>query len=143
MGYSHYRFARRVDANACKIVNEQNLDIVKFELASGTDDAIISNAGTTVTDDLYLRANASAVTTPSIYLLGSDVMRFYLHSNAALDIYNSSTLEFKLLQAAIHFKEISGAAPTPVADFGAIYTKNDNKLYFQDGAGNSHEVDFV
>lgn len=110
---------------------------------AASDDVIISNAGTTVTDDLYIRANASAVVTPSIYLLGSDVTRFYLHSNAALEIYNSATLEFKLLQAAIHFKEISGAAPTAITDFGAIYTKNDNKLYFQDGAGASHEVQFV
>jgi len=34
---------------------------------------------------------------------------------------------------------------TPTADtnFGKIYTKNDNKLYFQDGAGTEHEIDFV
>jgi len=34
---------------------------------------------------------------------------------------------------------------TPTADtnYGKIYTKNDNKLYFQDGAGVEHEVDFA
>ena len=30
--------------------------------------------------------------------------------------------------------------PTALADHGKIYTKNDNKLYFQDGAGNEHEI---
>jgi hypothetical protein len=34
---------------------------------------------------------------------------------------------------------------TPTADtnYGKVYTKNDNKLYFQDGAGSEHEVAFV
>lgn len=33
--------------------------------------------------------------------------------------------------------------PTAVADYGKIYTKADNKLYFQDGAGNEHELAFA
>jgi hypothetical protein len=34
---------------------------------------------------------------------------------------------------------------TPTADtnYGKVYTKNDNKLYFQDGAGVEHEIAFV
>ena len=32
--------------------------------------------------------------------------------------------------------------PTADADYGKIYTKNDNKLYFQDGAGTEHEISF-
>lgn len=43
--------------------------------------------------------------------------------------------------AALHLPEIT--TPTAIADFGAIYTKADNKLYFQDGAGVEHEVAFV
>ena len=38
-------------------------------------------------------------------------------------------------------KEI--ATPTAIADHGALYTKTDNKLYFQDGAGSEHEVSFA
>ena len=38
-------------------------------------------------------------------------------------------------------KEIT--TPTADADYGKVYTKNDNKLYFQDGAGTEHEVAFV
>lgn len=33
--------------------------------------------------------------------------------------------------------------PDAVADNGQIYTKSDNKLYFQDGAGVEHTVAFV
>ena len=39
------------------------------------------------------------------------------------------------------FKEIS--TPTAVADWGRIYTKTDNKLYFQDGGGTEHEISFA
>jgi hypothetical protein len=33
--------------------------------------------------------------------------------------------------------------PAAKADYGKVYTKNDNKLYFQDGAGVEHEIAFV
>ena len=33
--------------------------------------------------------------------------------------------------------------PTATADVGKIYTKTDNKLYFQDGAGTEHEIAFA
>jgi hypothetical protein len=33
--------------------------------------------------------------------------------------------------------------PTADADFGKIYCKADNKLYFQDGAGTEHEIAFA
>ena len=33
--------------------------------------------------------------------------------------------------------------PTADADYGKIYTKNTNKLFFQDGAGVEHEIAFA
>lgn len=33
--------------------------------------------------------------------------------------------------------------PSAVADYGKIYCKSDNKLYFQDGAGTEHEISLV
>ena len=30
--------------------------------------------------------------------------------------------------------------PTPTANIGKVYTKSDNRLYFQDGAGSEHEL---
>jgi hypothetical protein len=35
------------------------------------------------------------------------------------------------------------STPTADANYGKLYTKNDNKLYFQDGAGNEREVELV
>jgi len=32
------------------------------------------------------------------------------------------------------------ATPTAIASVGQVYTKNDNKLYFQDGAGTENEL---
>lgn len=43
--------------------------------------------------------------------------------------------------AALELHEHS-SAPTPVADYGKIYTKSDNKMYFQDGAGVEHALAF-
>lgn len=33
--------------------------------------------------------------------------------------------------------------PTAVVDYGKVYCKSDNNLYFQDGAGDEHQVAFV
>ena len=35
------------------------------------------------------------------------------------------------------------ATPTATTDYGKIYTKTDNKLYFQDGAGTEHEIAYA
>ncbi len=37
---------------------------------------------------------------------------------------------------SIHFQEIT--TPTAIPNYGAIYTKANNELFFQDGAGNEH-----
>jgi hypothetical protein len=42
---------------------------------------------------------------------------------------------------ALTLKEIS--TPTADVNYGKVYTKNDNKLYFQDGAGTEHELAFA
>lgn len=41
--------------------------------------------------------------------------------------------------AALELHEHSGT-PTPVEDYAKVYTKSDNKAYFQDGAGVEHEI---
>jgi hypothetical protein len=38
----------------------------------------------------------------------------------------------------LHIKEME--TPTPIADYGAIYAKTNNSLYFQDGAGDEHLI---
>lgn len=43
-----------------------------------------------------------------------------------------------VIDCGLNLKEIT--TPTAKADFGAVYTKSDNKMYFQDGAGVEHTV---
>ena len=57
------------------------------------------------------------------------------NSNALLS--NAGELS---LQAALFIAEI--ATPVARANYGAVYPKNDNLLYFQDGAGIEHAVAF-
>jgi len=66
---------------------------------------------------------------------GADNFSFY---GAGGTLYNASMAKFG---AQIHIKEIT--TPTAIADYGALYTKSDNKLYFQDGGGTEHEVTLV
>jgi hypothetical protein len=46
-----------------------------------------------------------------------------------------------LKDGVLGMKETS--TPTADTNYGKLYTKNDNKLYFQDGAGTEHEVAYV
>ena len=67
--------------------------------------------------------------------------------NGAVKMRHDNSQKFETLTDGI---KISGAVamsetttPTATADVGKIYTKSDNKLYFQDGAGTEHEIAFV
>lgn len=86
------------------------------------------------------------------------------HANADF-IVRSDTLDCLTVDSGVENVTINGAAvsahydlgligdgvlmlketSTPTADtnYGKVYTKNDDKLYFQDGAGVEHEIAFV
>jgi parallel beta-helix repeat protein len=53
----------------------------------------------------------------------------------------SANADLTLENGALCFKETT--TPTADTDYGKVYTKSDNKLYFQDGAGAEHEIAFV
>lgn len=42
-----------------------------------------------------------------------------------------------------HYRSYKRDTPTATTNYGKVYTKSDNKLYFQDGAGTEHEIAFV
>ena len=79
---------------------------------------------------------------PKVGIGGMDVITSVISMDSPGPIGESSPNTGKFIsleiENQINLGEIS--TPTPVTDYGAIYTKNDNKLYFQDGAGNEHEV---
>ena len=53
----------------------------------------------------------------------------------------SAYADLTLEGGALCIKEIT--TPTADTDYGKVYTKDDNKLYFQDGAGTEHEIAFA
>lgn len=78
---------------------------------------------------------------------GAD-LRFYTKSNTtgsadAATLWLTIDENGKLIseKGILHLKESS--TPTAKTNYGALYFKNDNKLYAQDGAGTEHEVAFV
>jgi hypothetical protein len=54
---------------------------------------------------------------------------------------SETTGALKLNFGLIQLNEIT--TPTAVENYGAIYTKTDNRLYFQDGAGAEHKVEYA
>jgi len=67
--------------------------------------------------------------------------------NGAVNLFHNNVHKFGTstkgvsVEGAISIKEVT----TPAADagYGQVYTKADNKLYFQDGAGVEHELAFA
>jgi hypothetical protein len=53
----------------------------------------------------------------------------------------STNADLTLEGGTLCIKEIT--TPTADTNYGKIYTKTDNKIYFQDGAGTEHEIAFV
>ena len=76
---------------------------------------------------------------------GEDSLK--LNLNGAVELYYDNVLRASTLDdgftvhGCLTIDEIT--TPTADADHGKVYTKADNKLYFQDGAGAEHEIAFV
>jgi hypothetical protein len=96
------------------------------------------NAGKsyTASDNVLIIENSSDITTPLIF-----------------GDFADGNITIKGLKVSAHYDIgllgdgvlMMTETTTPTADtnYGKVYCKNDNKLYFQDGAGAEHEVAFV
>ena len=77
---------------------------------------------------------------------GSETLAKFI-SDGAAELYWDGAKKFETLTdgvkvtGAMALTEIS--TPTATADHGKVYTKSDNKLYFQDGAGTEYYVDIT
>ncbi len=74
---------------------------------------------------------------------GAQVRLTHTDNTAIVDLTADSLARFIVdpISGSIHIPETT--TPTAKADYGGIYTKSDNKLYFQSGDGVEHEVAFV
>ena len=133
MSYNHFRYARRIDGDVVGLYHGSTLLAQLSKATAGMTK--IYGQGTTG-NDLLIGAN-TIDDYPKITLYGDDTLRMYYKGN--LRIYEEGTEAIRFKEnGAIHLLETS--TPTAITNMGAIYTKNDNKLYFQDGANVEHTV---
>jgi len=96
-------------------------------------------------DDLNIKANQTD-TYPFIRLTGNSNVMNYLGTTGRFLIYAATTEigGFTAVSSAysLNFRE-TASSPATKTNFGQLYTKSDNKLYFKDGGGTEHEVAFV
>jgi len=102
----------------------------------------------TGSDSVYLGANADASDTgiDNEIAIGKDVTgkgtnTAVIGNSSVTDIYASEDSGATVHCTSVTVKETT--TPSALADHGKIYTKDDNKLYFQDGAGTEHEISFA
>jgi len=105
-----------------------------LRLNKGTANQIkMYGGGGTTGDDLIVFTNI-VDTYPRFNLYGNSNFRISVPVGSSMQVYEGSgTKMFDFGSEAIHMLET--ATPTAQANMGAIYTKNDNELYFQTGAG--------
>lgn len=132
MGYNQFRYARRIDADQLGIYHE---DLTKMlNIDKGTVNTTILEGQEATGKILRLKA-AGANAYPYIDLTGNSIIK--LVANGQLDINIGATHIMRALSTgsggSLHIKE--STTPSAIATYGAIYTKADNELYFQTGAG--------
>jgi len=106
-------------------------------------------ANTTGSNNIAIGYNSQApsATSNNTATFGNDdTAETYLKGNVNMPSATFSSTLISLLKpttitGSLGLTEIT--TPTAVANQGKVYTKTDNKLYFQDGAGVEHEIAFV
>lgn len=93
--------------------------------------------------DPYIERGSAGVAKGISFYTG-DIERMIIREggNIGIGLVPTSSMSGLSIEAGmITIKERT----TPTADtgYGKVYTKNDNKLYFQDGAGVEHEIAYV
>jgi len=111
-------------------------------LFSTTGLRFTADAPTQATGDSYvtrdnggsLYYNVPANEVHEFRVAGTKIVEVKGNGGLFLDLNDNQIKKAELVE----LQEIT--TPTATADYGKIYTKNTNKLYFQDGAGTEHEI---
>lgn len=122
----------------------------RIDLEGNNDIALRTSAGNTIffceTSSCYLRFDrtdastitiATAATNADLEISPNGTGNVNIHGASVSDNYDLALLGDGVLCL------IETTTPTADTNYGKIYCKNDNKCYFQDGAGAEHEIAFV
>ena len=111
-----------------------------FSVADGGGSEVVTNLA-----GLYIAGAPIAGTTPVngpyAAFLDSGDMRIDDRLGMGAGPIDANADIWLLGNGSLAMKEIT--TPTATTNYGKIYTKNTNKLFFQDGAGTEHELAFV
>jgi hypothetical protein len=138
MSYQRWRYGRYVDANAMALYHG---DTKVLQLDKGTANLIKIYGGDTTGDDIRIYAN-TVDAYPQIQLIGNGGI-YYKGNTTSKHLFYSGTTQGVQIGPTGEIFLLETSTPSAVANYGAIYTKNDNNLYFQDGAGVEHTVQFA
>ena len=165
MGYNHFRYARRVLGTNELIISYAGTGTVrpKIVLENGGNISLYTGIGKEIrfkdnaTNFLTAAYNTNVTTLSGGGVTGDDLILkantlndypiITLNGNTSIDLqakthtkfFSSSTEVGRLTSdGALHLKECT--TPTAIGSFGAIYTKADNHLYFQSGAGIEYDL---
>ena len=125
-------------------------DVLASNTTGHDNIAMGRGAGNNVVDKsacIYLGSGAGKNNAASnrLYINNSDSAFPLIYGEFDNDVVafgdNSAAWNIKFVQSRMHMKETT--TPGAIANYGAIYCKADNKLYFQDGAGVEKEIAFV
>jgi len=139
MTYSHFRYARRIDADTLGIYHNDQTKLLQLDKGTAGRIDLAGGLGTS-TNSLKILANTTDAR-PYIYLGGNVGVDFHAVTGATFRFYYGGTDTTTIGAGYFKAKEIT--TPGATTDYWAIYAKNDNKLYFQDGAGTEHTVTIV
>jgi hypothetical protein len=118
--------------------------------SDGSDAVNVSNASggrifgvnSDPTGDGEVRIRNSSDSVKILLSADTSTASYFKGGNVGIGLDPTSNMEgLSIEQGLLTLKE--RATPTADTNYGKIYTKTDNKIYFQDGAGVEHEIAFV
>lgn len=119
MGYNHFRYARRVDADTIGIYHEDMTKMLQIDKATADTTTVKGLTGALKPLVFVSTSNLDLDAFYNVRFMKAGMPVGWVQANPA--------------GASIHLLETT--TPGASVNHGAIYTKNDNELYFQTGAG--------
>lgn len=135
---SALNFAGAAEVNILKVNVDDEIDI-GGTLVVGSSFEAVEDSGMVTLTDMPVSATPTAGDEMSFTqkIDGTNILTVGAEADSAGGIQNLKVVA----HCGVNLKEIT--TPTAKADYGAVYAKANNKLYFQDGAGIEHEIAFV